>query len=282
MNTTKYKFDTISVMTNLKQSGLEEKPSVAIVDAISQAVENLVTTEELEAGLEKLKNELMQALQAMKAELLVRIDGVDVKHDKATTSLGSSLIQRVDGVESKLIQRVDGVESKLTQRVDGVESKLTQRVDGVESKLTQKIEDVRYELLQRIEKLEFMVEALQTDTESLKAKVELIAKEFVDLRAEMKNLTVEVNGLKKAMGDFMQDMTKNQEDFMQDMKKDQEGFRQEMLKMMENFKLDMENFKLDMEAKFARFQLMTMVTIISTGSSMAAILWGLTKLFGGN
>ena len=271
MNTTQYKFDMISVMTNLKQSGFEEKPSVAIVDAISQAVENLVTTEELEAGLEKLKNELMQALQAMKAELLVRIDGVDVKHDKATASLGSSLIQRVDGVESKL----------------------TQRVDGVESKLTQKIEDVRYELLQRIEKLEFMVEALQTGTESLKAKVEQIAKEFVDLRAEMKNLTVEVNGLKKAMEDFMQDMTKNQEDFMQDMKKDQEGFRQdmkkdqegfrqEMLKMMENFKLDMENFKLDMEAKFARFQLMTMVTIISTGSSMAAILWGLTKLFGGN
>jgi len=253
MNTTQYKFDTISVMTNLKQSGFEEKPSVAIVDAISQAVENLVTTEELEAGLEKLKNELMQALQAMKAELLVRIDGVDVKHDKATASLGSSLIQRVDGVESKL---------------------------------TQKIEDVRYELLQRIEKLEFMVEALQTGTESLKAKVEQIAKEFVDLRAEMKNLTVEVNGLKKAMEDFIQDMTKNQEDFKQemtkimenfqrDMKKDQEGFKQEMLKMMENFKLDM-------EAKFARFQLMTMVTIISTGSSMAAIWWGLTKLFGGN
>ena len=59
------------------------------------------------------------------------------------------------------------------------------------------------------------------------------------------------------------------------MKKDQEGFKQEMLKMMENFKLDM-------EAKFARFQLMTMVTVISTGSSMVAIWWGLTKLFGGN
>ena len=68
MNTTQYKFDTISVMTNLKLSGFEEKPSVAIVDAISQAVENLVTTAELEAGLGKLKNELMQALQAMKAE----------------------------------------------------------------------------------------------------------------------------------------------------------------------------------------------------------------------
>ena len=64
MNTTQYKFDMISVMTNLKLSGFEEKPSVAIVDAISQALENLVTTEELEAGLEKLKNELMQAMKA--------------------------------------------------------------------------------------------------------------------------------------------------------------------------------------------------------------------------
>jgi len=64
MNTTQYKFDMISVMTNLKLSGFEEKPSVAIVDAISQVLENLVTTEELEAGLEKLKNELMQAMKA--------------------------------------------------------------------------------------------------------------------------------------------------------------------------------------------------------------------------
>ena len=92
MNTTQYKFDMISVMTNLKQSGFEEKPSVAIVDAISQGIEYLVTTEELEAGLEKLKNEFTQALQAMKKELLIRIDGVDVKHDTATASLSSNLL----------------------------------------------------------------------------------------------------------------------------------------------------------------------------------------------
>ena len=61
MNTTQYKFDGISVMANLKESGFEEKPSVAIVSAISQAIENLVTTEELEVPLERLKNELVQA-----------------------------------------------------------------------------------------------------------------------------------------------------------------------------------------------------------------------------
>ena len=91
-----------------------------------------------------------------------------------------------------------------------------------------------------------------------------IAREIANLRADIKDLTVEVNGLKKSMEDFRQEMMKNQEDFTQ-----------EMTKMMENFTLDM-------EAMFDRFERRMIITIISTSSFMLAICWGLTKLCGGN
>ena len=101
MNTTQYKFDGISVMATLRESGFEEEPSVAIVSAISQAFKNLVTTEELEAALERLKDKLMQALQARKTESLRRIDGVDIRHDKATAGEYSRSTQRIDCVGSE-------------------------------------------------------------------------------------------------------------------------------------------------------------------------------------
>ncbi len=98
-----------------------------------------------------------------------------------------------------------------------------------------------------------------------------IAREIADLRADIKDLTVEVNGLKNSMEDFRQEMMKNQEDFTQ-----------EMTKIMENFTLDMKNFTLEMEAMFDRFQRRIIITIISTSSFMLAICWGLTRLCGGN
>ena len=102
-----------------------------------------------------------------------------------------------------------------------------------------------------------------------------IAREIADLRADIKDLTVEVNGLKKSMEDFRQEMMKNQEDFRQEMMKNQEDFTQEMTKIMENFTLEM-------EAMFDRFQRRIIITIISTSSFMLAICWGLTRLCGGN
>ena len=69
-----------------------------------------------------------------------------------------------------------------------------------------------------------------------------IAKEIANLRADIKDLTVEVNGLKNSMEDFRQEM----------------------------------------EAMFDRFERKMIITIISTSSFMLAICWGLTKLCGGN
>ena len=108
------------------------------------------------------------------------------------------------------------------------------------------------------------MEALRTGIESLEAKMDQIAREIANLRADIKDLTVEVYGRKNSMEDFRQEKTINLVDFSQ-----------EMTKMMKHFTLEM-------EAMFDRFERRMIITIISTSSFMLAICWGLTKLCGGN
>ena len=95
-------------------------------------------------------------------------------------------------------------------------------------------------------------------------KLDQIIKQIANLRVDMKDLTVEVRGLKNAMENFSQDMTKSQENFVRELEQSQE------------------NFTLAMELRFARFQFAVVVTMILTGVSMVFLWWGLNKLFGGN
>ena len=74
------------------------------------------------------------------------------------------------------------------------------------------------------------------------ANLDRMIEEIVNLRAEVKALTVEVNGMEIAM----------------------------------------EDFRLAMEARFTRFQTTIVVTIILNNVVMGVILWGLNKWFGGN
>lgn len=89
-------------------------------------------------------------------------------------------------------------------------------------------------------------------------KLYQIIKLIVNLRLDMKDLTVEVNSLKKAMTNFRPDMEKNDD----------------------VFKLSLENFKLAMEVMFLRFLFAITITMILTGVSMVFLWWGLNKLFG--
>ena len=96
-------FDTLRAARRLKAAGIKAEHADAIVDAMGQSANQLVTVEHFDAGLSMMQS---------------RIDAVQ-------TELNS----RIDTVQTELTSRIDTVQTELTSRIDAVQVELISRVD---------------------------------------------------------------------------------------------------------------------------------------------------------
>ncbi len=70
-------FDTLDAARRLKAAGIDAEHAEAIVEVMGQSVDQLVTRDHFDAGIAKLGTELHARIDTVRAELCVRIGGVE-------------------------------------------------------------------------------------------------------------------------------------------------------------------------------------------------------------
>ena len=106
-------FDTLGAARKLKTAGIEAEQADAIVEVMSESVNQLVTVEYFDAGLAKLHT---------------RIDGQSNRIDSAQTQI-DGLSGRIDSLQTELQAQIDG----LSGRIDTL--RIEMRADIVRSQL---------------------------------------------------------------------------------------------------------------------------------------------------
>ena len=94
--------DKLGAARRLKAAGIKVEHADAIVDAMGQSANQLVTVEHFDAGLTILQS-------------------------------------RVDAVQTELSSRIDSVQTELSSRIDAVQTELKSRIDAVRTELRAEI-----------------------------------------------------------------------------------------------------------------------------------------------
>ncbi|MFM7664858.1 MAG: hypothetical protein ACKO61_00080 [Actinomycetota bacterium] len=94
-------------------------PSAGIIDFNAPATAGLVMYE-----CQRVRTDLGVRIEAVRAELIERIDGTR-----------TDLSMRIEAVQAELIERIDGVRADLTEQVSGLRAEMIERIEGLRAEM---------------------------------------------------------------------------------------------------------------------------------------------------
>ena len=116
-------------------------PSAGIIDFNAPATAGLVMYEG-----QRVRTDLGVRIEAVRAELIERIDGTRTDLSMRIEAVRAELIERIDGTRTDLGMRIEAVRAELIERIDGTRAELIERIDGTRAELIERIEGLRAEM----------------------------------------------------------------------------------------------------------------------------------------